>query len=78
MPYLVQHAHVVYLHAHRSTRHLGWRDSGTDQEACLDVLSSRLTSSWPPGAGLQPQRDASYRMGGTARAVTAWAGQMVY
>jgi hypothetical protein len=41
MPYLVQHAHVLYLHAYCSTRPLWWRDSGTDQDASLDVLSSR-------------------------------------
>jgi hypothetical protein len=38
----------------------------------------QVTSSWHPGAGLQPHRDVSCRVGGNVRAVTAWAGQTVY
>jgi hypothetical protein len=41
------------------------------------VSSDIHVRAWDPRAGLQPQRDASCRMGGNVPAVTAWAGQTV-
>jgi hypothetical protein len=61
----------------RTAAHSLWNGEGPE---LTDAFSQRVqvAFSWRPGVGLQPQRDMAYRMGGNARAVTAWAGQTVY